>query len=449
MLPVLLMAIMTMTAASFNTRLQVNAFKVSTSSTNSGNTGMNRPSHRRYLPKPKVPSRTHPLSPPQPPRSSVGTSTTGSTTILSVATGGAGGGEVSNPILNRNVLGIEWTRDRVQRSMMASLGCMVTWLLANTSRNTGSSLLAMIPPLTIVQASCTTGLLSCLLFTTPFFFRLPTYSVATFCGALAGMSGNVLQYTASTALSSSASALVPLLFMSSSVGLAFGLWDDRKWGVGKGGRLGTIAFGGNIFYTLSSFLYHKFLRYNGNAIKLFTLVPLKTQQIYASMPIFTSLVLSTLLLRSSRQKSSSSATDAQQQQSIYKALLFCTMAIPMFMNGSKGLTSTITEYMATVVSIFIGSQLVHRNIGKYGPILPTSVVGMIGSILFAGSGHWGITSPKIFLGALMGLTTIPTFGVVSFLQSSFLSAVLFHLGILDGFGGKLGCLAYIGVLFGM
>ena len=74
---------------------------------------------------------------------------------------------------------------------------------------------------------------------------------------------------------------------------------------------------------------------------------------------------------------------------------------------------------------------------------------MIGSILFAGSGHFGITSPKIFLGALMGLTTIPTFGAFNFVQSSFLSAVLFHLGILDGFGGKLGCLAYVGVLFGM
>ena len=119
------------------------------------------------------------------------------------------------------------------------------------------------------------------------------------------------------------------------------------------------------------------------------------------------------------------------------------------MNGSKGVVATITEYLGTVLSIFMGSQLVHRNIGKYGPILPTSIVGMIGSFLFAGSGYYGITSPKIFLGALMGLTTIPTFGVYNFVQSSFLSAVLFHLGIFDGFGGKLGCLAYAGVLFGM
>ena len=71
-------------------------------------------------------------------------------------------------------------------------------------------------------------------------------------------------------------------------------------------------------------------------------------------------------------------------------------------------------------------------------------------LLLAGSnGYYGMTSPKIFLGALMGLTTLPTFGVVNFVQSSLLSAVLFHLGILDGFGGKLGCLAYAGVLFGM
>ena len=93
---------------------------------------------------------------------------------------------------------------------------------------------------------------------------------------------------------------------------------------------------------------------------------------------------------------------------IYKALLYGTLAVPMFMNGgSQGLVRKVTEYLGTVVSIFVGSQLVHKDIGKYGPISPTSVVAMLGLLSFAGSGHFGITSPKVFLGALMGLTTIP------------------------------------------
>ena len=354
------------------------------------------------------------------------------TTIRNVATGGSSDNAAAAPT---KLALVEWNRDRFQRALMASMGTIVTWMMVNSLS------------LTIVQASCTTGLLSCLLFTTRW-NTFPAYSVATFCGALAGMSGNVLQYAPPGTSTTVASSLLPLTLFSLSVGYAFGLWDDRKWGVGKGGRLGTMAFGGNFLFTVSTFVYQKFI--NRQVVPLFTLIPSTTKQLFASMPVLTSLALSTWLLRSSRDSNKPMTTsDAKQQQYISKILLYCTLAIPMFMNGSKGIVATVTEYIGTVVSIFLGSQLVHKNIGKYGPILPTSVVGMIGSILFAGSGHFGITSPKIFLGALMGLTTIPTFGAFNFLQSSFLSAILFHLGILDGFGGKLGCLAYVGVLFGM
>ena len=391
--------------------MNVHAFKTTT--TTSTASSISTSSSRRII---RTTSQQHRYLHPLPPSPAYHGNTR---TILNVATGG-NLNPMSTTSNNNKVLWVEWNRDRLQRSMVASLGCLFTWLLANTKLllPLSSSL-----PLTIVQASCTTGLLSCLLFTTPYSFPFPAYSVATFCGALAGMSGNVLQYTSNL---SSVSFLLPIALMSLSVGYAFGLWDDRKWGVGKGGRLGTIAFGGNMLFTLSTFLYQTFLlRANSNNIpvKLFTLIPSTTQQMFASMPILTSLALSTVLLRSSREPPSSSvatAKDTQQQQLIYKALLYGTLAVPMFMNGgSQGLVRKVTEYLGTVVSIFVGSQLVHKNIGKYGPILPTSVVGMLGSLLFAGSGHFGITSPKIFLGALMGLTTIPTFGAGNLAQSSY------------------------------
>jgi hypothetical protein len=338
---------------------------------------------------------------------------------------------------------VEWTTDRSLRSMVASMGCIVTWMLTKH-----------IPSYTIVHSCCTTGLLSCLLFTTPYFhMKQPSYSVAAFCGALAGMSGNILAHQVVVAVgtkTAATAALAPLLYYSACVGLAFGIWDTQKIGLGKGGRLGTIAFGGNLLYTITTCLYQQLLLKKNSALKLLSLVPSKTINLYASMPILTTLALSTLLLQSSRANiitDNNSKSDKMTQQMIYKILLCSTIAIPMILNRN---VVSLVEYMTTVISIFIASQLVHTNISKFGPILPTSLVGMCGAVLLTGTtgGWYGITSPKVFLGALMGLTTLPNFGVWNFLQSSVLSAFLFHLGLLDGFGGKLGSLAYVGVLFG-
>jgi hypothetical protein len=53
------------------------------------------------------------------------------------------------------------------------------------------------------------------------------------------------------------------------------------------------------------------------------------------------------------------------------------------------------------------------------------------------------------MGAFLGMTGLKNFSTANFLQSSLLSAVLLELGIFQGFGGKLGFLAFLGVNFGM
>ena len=92
---------------------------------------------------------------------------------------------------------------------------------------------------------------------------------------------------------------------------------------------------------------------------------------------------------------------------------------------------------ASARAIFIASVLVQE---AEGVILPVALLGLAGSFT-------PLAAP-IYLGAFIGMTS-KTFSTFQFLQSSLFSATLLKLGILEGFGGKLGLIAFLGVLFGM
>jgi hypothetical protein len=318
---------------------------------------------------------------------------------------------------------------RQARAQAASIACLVTWLAANYT------------PLTIVQAASATGLIACIVTRNQ---NIP-WTVAVFCGALTGMSGNLLPgATLSTNTMFHTPQVLPIVLLSSFVSYAYSVWDVKKWGVGIGGRLGTIACAANLVYSVLALIVRTVRRAGSGR---FTLLPASVQSLYTTLPAISFLISSMALFQWSRQRTIQELT---KDQSLFKILLgiakvalIWSINLPMFFYGKV----QPVEYLGTIASILIGNQIVHRSAPSLGPILPTSLVGLLGAALCAGPGHYHITAPKLFMGALMGLTTLPNFGLLKFVQSSVLGASLFHTGLLEGFGGRLGTLAYIGVLF--
>jgi hypothetical protein len=318
---------------------------------------------------------------------------------------------------------------RQARASAACVACLVTWLVANYT------------PLTIVQAASATGLIACIVTRNQ---NIP-WTVAVFCGALTGMSGNLLPAaTLSTKTMFDTPQILPIVLLSSFVSYAYSVWDVKKWGVGIGGRLGTIACAANLVYSVLALVLRTIRRSGAGC---FALWPASVQSLYTSLPAISSLLVSAALFQLSRQRTLHESTKDQPLSKVLHAIskiaLIWSLNLPMFFHGKV----QPVEYLGTILSLLIGNQMVHRTAPSLGPILPTSLVGLLGAALCAGPGHYHITAPKLFMGALMGLTTLPNFGLLNFVQSSVLGASLFHMGLLEGFGGRLGTLAYIGVLF--
>ena len=317
---------------------------------------------------------------------------------------------------------------RLARAQAAAIACLFTWFAANYT------------PLTIVQASSAAGLIACILTRN----QNTPWAVAVFCGALTGMSGNLLPAASlSTKTMLDTPQLLPIVLLSSIISYIYALWDVKKWGVGIGGRLGTMAFVANLIYSLGALVVRTVRGGPGR----FVLMPSSVQSLYTTLPVVSSLLASAALFQWSRRRTIQAATKDQPLSKILhtvaKLAVIWSINLPLLLNNKV----RAVEYLGTVLSILIGNQIVHRTIPSLGPVLPPSLVGLLSAALCPGAGHFHITSPKLFMGALMGLTTLPNFGLLNFVQSSVLGASLFHMGLLDGFGGKLGSLAYVGVLF--
>ncbi len=201
------------------------------------------------------------------------------------------------------------------------------------------------------------------------------------------------------------------------LGLACGLvlyvWDAQQLQMGKGGRLGTIAFAGNMMYYS--------LRYGGPSPVLKAMVNTLTP-VTASTAAAASLVS-----MASKRQLLHQAAKAILWSSLFHRLLICGVSLP--------------QWALSSACIFVASFLVRTATPWKGVVLATSLVGFLGSFT-----PW---AAAIYLGAFIGMTGRANFKLRSFLEATLLSSILLELGLLPGFGGRLGFLAFLGVSFGL
>ena len=210
--------------------------------------------------------------------------------------------------------------------------------------------------------------------------------------------------------------------------------------MGKGGRLGTIAFLGNVLNTA--------VRTTGGFSKMLG----STLEILGTAIL---LAMSVSALRFSRttpvaaDKAIESKTGGHHKlDSITRAphnlrrLAQAFKAVVLVSSAARLFTSTTSAPIATVLQSLMSMVLAAVTVQKSaGVVLPVALVGLLGS--------WTPVAAPIYLGTFVGMTKMPQFQFCNTVQACTLATLLLHLGVLDGFGGKLGLLSFLGVLFGM
>lgn len=300
--------------------------------------------------------------------------------------------------------------DRARRSLMATYACVGTWMLIHYGG------------LSPIQASSVQGMAVSLIITQPPFVG------AAFCGTFAGMSGQV-------------TSLFDTILLGISCGLTYyGFESGSKMGVGYGGRLGTIAFLSNVLYMLvrNPFGFVSVVRNTLTAIEPHVLV----------------LAVASLLISKYRKIVSKIVDDATSKESwkekpglnslpnlrlipnVMKIILVGALSGSVVWNTKTSMLSLAK----TSIAVFAASITSKKSPGF---VLPVAALGMLASFLLP------TFAAPVYLGAFIGMTAIPTYKEANFLQASVISASLFHLGLLDGFGGKLGFLAFLGVNLGL
>jgi hypothetical protein len=260
---------------------------------------------------------------------------------------------------------------------------MVTWA---TIQYTGWS---------IVRASSSVGMISALVLS-------PALAAASLCGSFAGMSAHIA--TAHQAA-----------FLGLACGLVLYVFYSQQLQLGKGGRLGTIAFAGNMMYYS--------LRHGGPSPVLKALFNTLTP-VTASTAAAASLV------------SIASKRQSQLLHQASKAILWSSLFHRLVVRGVS-----LPQWGLSSACIFVASFLVQTATPWKGVVLATSVVGFLGSFT-----PW---AAAIYLGAFIGMTGRANFKLRNFLEATLLSSILLELKLLPGFGGRLGLLAFLGVSFGV
>ena len=302
----------------------------------------------------------------------------------------------------------------LQRSGIVTASCVLTWTLVQLLE------------ISSIQASGVTGLAACFLFRND-----PASTAAAFCGSFAGMSGHVV---ASSGLSVLHAALLGLCNA-----VTYYWWTDQKLQIGKGGRLGTIAFLGNVLY----FALQKGALATLAADVLAILKPSTAVAL---------LVSSVAMLWQRRQQRSQTTLLEQQQVSttttteITSPLRYIATNLPKLVILGSLLarflaTSATQNLVPTVLTTFVTSLLVKKSPGV---VFPVALAGLLGGTLLPAS-----YAAAVYMGAFLGMTGLSNFGLQNFWDASLLSTLLLQLGVLNGFGGKLGFLAFVGVNFAM
>ena len=209
-------------------------------------------------------------------------------------------------------------------------------------------------------------------------------------------------------------------------GAVFYRFEQYKLQLGKGGRLGTIAFLSNLIYFVTAVASpQRFLVDVLNLVRPTTAVA--------------AVAASSLAVQTAGNKESSRWQRIVHHAS--KATLLGVLLARLVSNSSTTAVATLTKFLGSVLTIFTASLVVKKTTPYKGVVMATSVVGLLGSFL-------PVVSPAaVYLGAFLGMTGLASFGITSFAQASLLSAVLLELGLWNGFGGKLGFLSFLGVHF--
>lgn len=279
----------------------------------------------------------------------------------------------------------------LQSSATALLSCMATWAAI---RYTGWS---------AVRASSAIGFVSSLIMS-------PTFAAASFCGSFAGMSGHIHA-------SSQTAFLLGL-----ACGAVLYIWNANGIQTGKGGRLGTIAFLGNVLFDSIR---------NGGPGGLI----MGIQNTLTPVTAATAAVSGALSIVSRRLNKEGKRNLTLLHQ-VSKAVLLGSLLRRLLTNGVS-----LEKWSISAAYIFVSSVAVKWTTPRNGAIMAASLVGLLGSFT-----PW---ATAIYLGAFIGMTGREDFQISKLLQASLFSAVLHEFGLFHGFGGRLGFFAFLGVNFGL
>lgn len=298
----------------------------------------------------------------------------------------------------------------LQRSTVAGVSCVTTWALSQQL------------PLCTIQASSLQGLVAATIFPAPM-------AMASFCGSFAGMSAHCTGIPQAAVLASLTAA-------------AYFLWDGNKVQLGKGGRMGTVAFLANVAYLVGR------LGLKASLVQQVTSVVNVVRPVTAMAVASSALLLAAANLRIpvTSDKKHTSTTLVKRTvivKHLSKALILGALVSRLVSSSQSPALSTLTKWLGSSSAMWIASLTVQRLTPVAGVVMATSAVGLLGSLVA------GNLSAAIYLGAFVGMTGLKQFTARSAGEASLLSATLLELGLWNGFGGKLGWMAFLGVNFGL
>jgi hypothetical protein len=285
---------------------------------------------------------------------------------------------------------------RLQRSVTVGAACVLTYGLVAHLR------------LSAIAASASIGMVSCVGFS-------PAMAAAGLCGSFAGMSSHLTSWADATVLGCLA-------------GTSYFTFDQYKIGVGRGGRLGLIAFLANVAYL-------------GQPFRMVT----ETMELLGSRTAAISLLAGTVLHFSRQmnleQQQSHESSKALTVSRMAKLCLLGTIGSRLLFSVSSNPVTTVLPTLLTNTAIVLAaSQAIQWSSGV---VLPVAILGALGSFT-----PW---AAPFYMGAFLGMTQLPSYraSLGRFVQASVFAALLLQLGVFNGMGGKLGMLAFLGVYFGI
>jgi len=294
--------------------------------------------------------------------------------------------------------------ERSKKSIAVLSATVATFLLKSSSHSMGGGMSA-------IQASSWVGLVAALTSTAP---------TAAFCGSFAGMSAQISNLGQATVLGGLAAAV-------------FYWWDARGIGVGKGGRLGTVAFLGNLLLCCGRGGIVPLLQQTGQLLGPLTAFTMALSASTLQLTRRRAAPLTTSVDETTKSNNNNNSRGLVVAQNVSKAVLLAVAASRLFTST----TTAVADVLQSVVAMTVAAVTVQKS---NGVVLPVALVGLLGSLT-------PLAAP-IYLGAFVGMTGLQDFKLSNTVQACTLSALLLHLGVLDGFGGKLGFLSFVGVLFG-